>query len=54
MSCLYHGRTEGEVCEHLNRFKPSGKNFTDRSKAVLLLRFTISVIVCLCIYVLVK
>ena len=30
------------------------KIFTDRSKAMLLLWFTISVIVCLCIYALVK
>ena len=31
----------------LNRFKPPSNVFTDRSKAVLLLWFTISVIVCL-------
>ena len=37
-----------------NRFKLPSKFFTDRSKAVLLLWFTISVSVCLCMYVLVK
>ena len=37
-----------------NRFKAPSNVFTDRSKAVLLLWFTISVIACLCMYILVK
>ena len=43
----------GEGCGHVKSIKaPPSKGFTDRSKAVLLLWFTISVIVCLCMYVL--
>ena len=34
---LIHILTKGEVGAPLNRFKPSSKMFTDRSKAVLLL-----------------
>ena len=69
MSCIYHGRTKIEGSGHENRFKtparplpplaptptpPKSNIFTDSSKAMLLLWFTISVIVCLCIYVLVN
>ena len=53
MSCVYHGRTKGEGCGYVKSIKaPPSKVFTDRSKAVLLMWFTISVIVCLCMYVL--
>ena len=38
----------------LNRFKPPNNIYTDCSKAVLLLWFTISVILCLFMYVLVN
>ena len=41
------------VTAMLIRFEPP-VIFTDRSKAVLLQLFTISVIVCLCMYILVK
>ena len=50
MSCVYHGRTKADgegVVATYNRAKYC---FTDRSMAVFLLWFTISVIACLCMY----
>ena len=52
MPCVYHGRTKGEGCGHVKSIKAPSKGFTDRSKAMLLLWFTISVIISLCMYVL--
>ena len=52
MSCVYHGRTKDECCDHVKSIQASSPLplpllviFTDRSKVVLLLWFTISVIV---------
>ena len=64
MSCVYHDRTKGEwprkidlspnTAPHPPPPHPSSSNiFTDRSKAVLLLWFTIFVTVCLCMFVIV-
>ena len=61
---VYHGRTKREGCGYVNsiyvprrplhtHIHTPSKVFKDRSKAMLLLWFTISVIVCLCMYVLV-
>ena len=47
MSSVYHGGTKARVVATLNLFKPPSKAFTDRSKAVLLLWFTISVFACI-------
>ena len=56
MSCVNHGRTKGEGCGHVKSIYVPQKTdfFTHRSKAVLLLWYTISVIVCLYMYVVVK
>ena len=48
---VYHGTTKGEGCGHVNSIKAPSNIFIDRCKAVLLLWFTISAIVCLCMYV---
>ena len=65
MSRVYHGRTKDEGCDQprkidliptppLQHTHTQSNTFTYRSKAVLLLWFTMYVIVCLCMYVLVK
>ena len=57
MSFVYHGRTKSEGCGHVKSVylpRSPSKIFTSRFKGMLLLWFTISVIVCLCMYVLVK
>ena len=64
MPCVNYGREKGEGCGHVKSIKavplliqtpnPSTSNVvTDRSRAALLLWFTMSIIVCLCMYVLV-
>ena len=54
MSCIYHDRTKGAGRGRVNSISVPSKIFTDRAKAALQLWFTISVVVCLCMYVLVK
>ena len=52
LCALVHIWTKGEVVVPLNRFKPSSKIFTDRSKAILLLWifyvFSVLCLLCLC------
>ena len=45
---VYHGRTKGEGCGHVNRLTPPSNIITDRLNAVLLLWFIILVLFCSC------